>query len=128
MPGSTMQIHITLKDGTTLRAALYEQLRQAILDGRIRSGEALPASRDLARQLAVSRSTVEVVYERLAGEGFVQARRGAGTFVSDALIPPSNARGRNGGAAALTARSVWKQVPLSRAYADRVRYDFRTGL
>lgn len=123
-----MQIHITLADGTPLRAGLYEQLRQAILEGRIRPGEALPASRELARQLDVSRSTVEVVYGRLAGEGFIVTRRGAGTFVSNALAPPVRARGRAGGSAVLTARAVWQRIPLSRAFADHVRYDFRTGL
>lgn len=124
----SMEIHIAFTEGTPLRAALYEQLRQAILDGRIRSGQALPASRELARQLAVSRSTVEVVYERLAGEGYVVTRRGAGTFVSDAFAPAPKLRGRAGGAAVLTARPVWQQIPLSRAFADTVRYDFRTGL
>jgi hypothetical protein len=48
----------------------------AILEGRLRSGDPLPPSRELARRLSVSRTTVMVAYDRLIGEGFVAARSG----------------------------------------------------
>ncbi|MBS0373628.1 MAG: PLP-dependent aminotransferase family protein [Proteobacteria bacterium] len=64
------------------RDSLYRQLRTAILDGRLRAGLRLPATRALATSLGVSRNTVVAAYERLLGEGYVSARRGAGTVVA----------------------------------------------
>jgi GntR family transcriptional regulator/MocR family aminotransferase len=43
----------------------------------------LPPSRELARRLAVSRNTVGVAYDRLLGEGFIETRIGAGTYVCE---------------------------------------------
>ena len=55
----------------------------AIVAGALRPGDRLPATRELADRLEVSRTTVTVAYDRLMGEGFLVARVGAGTFVSD---------------------------------------------
>lgn len=57
-------------------------LRQCILARQLAPGSALPASRTLAAQLGVSRSSVVAAYEQLLAEGFLYARSGAGTFVS----------------------------------------------
>lgn len=65
----------------TLRKALYSQLRDAIRDGKIESGEQLPASRRLAAQIGRSRKSVVTVYERLIAEGLAEARVGSGVFV-----------------------------------------------
>ena len=67
---------------------IYEGLRNAILDGRLHPGARLPASRVLARDLTISRTTVALAYEQLLAEGYLQARRGAGTFVT-ADLPDS---------------------------------------
>ncbi len=66
-----------------LNRQLYDCLREAILDGSLAAGTALPASRDLARQIGMSRNTVLHAYEQLRAEGYVQARVGSGTFVAD---------------------------------------------
>ena len=66
--------------------ALHAQLREAILDGRLKAGLRLPATRELAVALALSRNTVVAAYERLISEGYVEARQGAGNFVA-ALLP-----------------------------------------
>lgn len=60
---------------------LTEQLRTAILAGRIVAGSALPSSRLLAEQLAVSRGVVTDAYGRLTDEGLVQGRGRTGTIV-----------------------------------------------
>ncbi len=65
--------------------SLYEALRDAIVAGRLRPGARLPASRDLARQLGLSRGTVVGAYDALVAEAFVRGARGAGTFVAEAL-------------------------------------------
>src|SRR5215211_3771872 len=69
----------------SLQQQLYTRLREDILMGRLRPGEKLPATRALAGQLAVSRTTAVVAYEQLLAEGYIEARRGAGTFVSRQL-------------------------------------------
>jgi GntR family transcriptional regulator/MocR family aminotransferase len=66
----------------SLQQQLYTRLRDDILARRLRPGERLPPSRALAAQLAVSRTTVVLVYDQLVGEGYAEARQGAGTFVS----------------------------------------------
>src|SRR5829696_6233329 len=67
-----------------LRRQLAGELREAIRAGRLRSGVRLPASRALAAQLGVSRGVVTDAYEQLTAEGWLTARRGAGTVVAAA--------------------------------------------
>lgn len=64
---------------------LYECLRRAIFDGSIPAAARLPASRDLATALAVSRNTVKHAYEQLVAEGYLRTLVGSGTFVADVL-------------------------------------------
>jgi len=59
---------------------LHEQLRQAMLDGRLKAGTRLPASRDFAALYKISRGTVVSVFEQLRSEGFLSSRRGFGTW------------------------------------------------
>ncbi len=60
-------------------------LREMILTGGFQAGDRLPASRTLAHDLGVSRTTVIEVFDRLTAEGLVESRTGSGTFVSAAL-------------------------------------------
>jgi GntR family transcriptional regulator / MocR family aminotransferase len=78
-----MDFHVALDGRRDLAGQIYRQFRGAILDGLLRSGEPLPPGRELARSLAVSRNTVGVAYDRLLGEGFIETRIGAGTYVCD---------------------------------------------
>ena len=64
---------------------LYVALRDLILSGGFAVGERLPASRTLARQLGLSRTTVIDAFDRLTAEGLIESRVGAGAFVSRAL-------------------------------------------
>jgi GntR family transcriptional regulator/MocR family aminotransferase len=71
---------------TPLFRQLYARLKDAILHGRLAPGTRLPATRELARQLQVSRQTVLAAYEQLTAEGYLRGGVGQGTFV-DALLP-----------------------------------------
>ena len=71
---------------------LHRQLHAAILDGRLRPGVRLPATRALAQRLSVSRNTMLAAYDLLLSEGYLVARPGAGTYVADTL--PASRRGR----------------------------------
>ncbi len=64
-----------------LVARVENRLRGAILGGSLAPGSRLPSSRILARDLKVSRHTVEWAFSRLTAEGFLVRRRGSGTFV-----------------------------------------------
>ena len=61
---------------------LHQQLRQAIIDGRLAAGARLPPTRLSLQCFGVSRNTLTEVYERLLDEEMITARRGAGTYVA----------------------------------------------
>jgi GntR family transcriptional regulator/MocR family aminotransferase len=85
MPKAISSFELTLDSRPqhqTLTSWLYAQLRLAILEGRLRPGTRLPASRDFARQYGISRGTVVSVFERLQTEGYVSCRVGSGTRVN----------------------------------------------
>lgn len=73
------------REGLTLQEQVFRALRDAILAGHLKPGTRLPASRHLAAEQGIARQTVTVAYERLAAEGFLVTRRGAGTFVAESL-------------------------------------------
>ncbi len=64
---------------------VYERFRDAVRDGLLLSGQRLPSSRELASRWGVARITVTQAYEQLVAEGYLETRRGAGTFVAEEL-------------------------------------------
>jgi len=73
------------RDGDrTLGAQIEDQLRRAIRAGALKSGARVPSTRDLARQLGVSRRVAVDAYAQLAAEGYLVLRQGARPHVSDA--------------------------------------------
>src|SRR5690242_16628940 len=64
---------------------LYAALRGEILEGRLRPGTRLPATRDLATRYELSRGTVVTAFEQLRAEGYVEGKVGSGTRVSSVL-------------------------------------------
>jgi GntR family transcriptional regulator/MocR family aminotransferase len=71
-----------------LAGSLRQQLRAAILDGRIAPGATLPSSRNLAAELGIARNTVVGAYDLLVAEGYVLPRRGAKAVVADLHARP----------------------------------------
>jgi GntR family transcriptional regulator / MocR family aminotransferase len=78
----------------TLANWLYGELRTAILEGRLRAGVKLPASRDFAKLYRISRGTVVQVFERLLDEGYLLSRVGVGTWVNSS-VPAVKASARH---------------------------------
>ena len=70
-----------------LRSQLEAGLRDAIRSGRLQAGERLPSSRELARQLSVSRGLVQDCYGQLYAEGYLSARGGSATRVAVGTSP-----------------------------------------
>ncbi len=78
------ELTISLKTGdkVPLYEQIYEYIKEEIRKGTIPSGEKLPSTRSLCRYLEVSRSTVELAYEQLLSEGYIEAQPYRGYFVS----------------------------------------------
>ena len=93
-------IELDRRQGLTRQ--LYEALRQRVLDGRLVSGTRLPASRDLAAALSISRNSVVRAYDQLYAEGFIESRVGDGTYVA--------------------------QLPTAKKLSTKVSTGFSTGL
>jgi GntR family transcriptional regulator/MocR family aminotransferase len=104
------------KPGTRLYRWLYEELRARILAGQLRPGVRLPATRDLAKQYALSRPTIVTAFEQLRSEGYVEGKVGSGTYVSQTL-PDELLQAPRAGVPAAKHR---RRIALS-AYARRLR-------
>jgi GntR family transcriptional regulator/MocR family aminotransferase len=86
-PGGALLSGINIERNTSV--PIYRQLdaslRRLILSGKLKPGQKLPSTRELAEELGVSRITVKSVYEQLVVEGYALAKTGAGTFVAQGL-------------------------------------------
>ena len=72
-----------------LQDQLFEHLRQLIISGKLKPNTRVIATRFLAEQTGVSRTTVLLAYEKLISEGYLETRPAIGTFV--ATLPPNSA-------------------------------------
>jgi GntR family transcriptional regulator / MocR family aminotransferase len=110
-------VRLNRSAGQPLCAQLEASLREAIRGGRLRAGERLPSSRELARELGVSRGLVQDCYGQLLAEGYLTSRTGSATRVADvssqqagehavadrAVQPSASSPGRHGAEPALIA-------------------------
>ena len=78
-------IAVDRKERRPLHQQIYDGYRAAVLQGELHPGDRIPSSRDLARDLSVSRFPVLNAYAQLLAEGYLETRDGAGTFVSRSL-------------------------------------------
>lgn len=97
---------------------VYDQIRLSIVQGELRAGEQLPSTRQLARDLGVSRIIIVEVYDQLLAEGYLESRQGSGTYVAE-------------GASLEVIRR--EHFPVVQAFADSSAedsrlIDFRSGL
>ena len=67
---------------TPLYEQIYQYVKEDIQSGRLACGVKLPSSRSLARYLEISRSTVELAYEQLLSEGYIETKPRKGVFVA----------------------------------------------
>jgi GntR family transcriptional regulator/MocR family aminotransferase len=82
--GPELFVELDRSQRRPLRAQLEDGLREAIRSGRLAAHARLPATRALAADLGVSRRLVVDAYAQLLAEGYLVARRGAGTYVAEA--------------------------------------------
>ncbi len=124
----------------SLHRQIYEALRAGILAGRLKPDSRLPSTRELARELGVSRNVVLLAYEILVDEGYAEGRVGSGTYVGTSLPEEMLTADRRGGRPEGSGRRGYKlrlsafarRLPLSSQGTTSsdpgdVRYDFRYG-
>jgi GntR family transcriptional regulator / MocR family aminotransferase len=80
-------VSVTRDGPRTLGTQIEDQLRRAIREGALKAGARVPSTRDLARQVDVSRRVVVDAYAQLAAEGYLVLRQGARPKVSEAAVP-----------------------------------------
>lgn len=84
--GALLQSIVLDREGQHgLSVQICAGLRELILGGALKVGERLPATRTLAQEFGVARTTIVESFERLAAEGLIETRVGSGTYVSRAL-------------------------------------------
>lgn len=66
-----------------LKRQVYEYIRKLILNGELKAGEKLPATRECASQLGISRNVVIEAFEQLLAEGYIVGHQGSGTYVAE---------------------------------------------
>ncbi len=93
--GPELLLRLDRDSGQPLRSQLEDGIRDAIRNGRLQSGERLPSSRELARDLGVSRGLVQECYAQLLSEGYLASQVGSATRVAAGAhpAPPAPAPG-----------------------------------
>ncbi len=118
-------LHLALGGGQSLTDDVYQQLKDAVLEGRLQPGQALPSTRALAKRLSLSRNTVTFAFERLTFEGYLVTRVGSGTFVADARRPGAT---RPKKAESLRPRPALERLAGTlKPRTKPAAFDFRTG-
>ncbi len=96
-----LPLHLQPESHIPLYVQLRDQLRALMHSGELRSGDRIPASRELAGQLGVHRTTVANAYAELESEGLISGHVGRGTYICGVAVkqfsPPPRTNG-NGGA------------------------------
>ena len=87
--GPELLLRLNRDSGEPLRSQLEVGLREAIRTGRLHGGERLPSSRELARELGISRGLVQECYSQLLSEGYLTSEIGSATRVADGAYPSS---------------------------------------
>ena len=89
-----MELFLDPTDGRPRSVQIYEQLRNAIVEGRLTARDRLAPTRTVAAELGVSRSTVTEAYGRLSAEGYIEGRAGGGSVVGPVPLTPTRPRQR----------------------------------
>jgi GntR family transcriptional regulator/MocR family aminotransferase len=104
-------ITLNRQSAAPLKRQLYAQLKDAVTSGMLKSGEAMLSTRELSRDLGVSRNTVGEAYDMLIAEGYLLSRQGAPTRVAEGLRLEDRASG----------------APVKARPVQAVKFSFRTG-
>ena len=93
---SVALVQLDGKSRQPLHRQVYASMRQAMLDGRLKAGDKIASSRRLATILGISRIPIVVAYDQLFAEGYIETKRGSGTYVAASIPDVSFGAVRNG--------------------------------
>jgi GntR family transcriptional regulator len=79
-----MLLHVDVRNGLAVYEQIVRQVKFAVAEGAVRSGELVPSVRELARDLAINPNTVARAYRELQDDGVLEAVRGMGLSVATA--------------------------------------------
>ncbi|MDQ3733383.1 MAG: winged helix-turn-helix domain-containing protein, partial [Actinomycetota bacterium] len=111
MPAPILPLFLARDSGVPLVHQVANQIRDAVSTGGLQPLERLPSIRALAADVGVARAVIEAAYDQLIAEGWLTARRGAGTYVTAVGQLPA---------------AIDRKIPapaLSPTEPDRVRLD-----
>ncbi|MGA9883652.1 MAG: PLP-dependent aminotransferase family protein [Candidatus Acidiferrales bacterium] len=95
-----LQVHLQPESHIPLYVQLRDQVKALVYSGELRSGDRIPASRELASQLGVHRTTVANAYAELESEGLIEGHVGRGTYIcapeAKQFSPPPRSNGHGG--------------------------------
>ena len=125
-----MELSILIEGRKHLSDQVYHGIRRAILDGRLGVAERLPATRELARQLNLSRNTVLAAYGRLISEGYLDSAVGSGTYVSRHFRHDDKRLHKKAPTEIPRLSAFGRRVSLPQAIVPRrdLPFDFRPGV
>ena len=107
-----MQIYLSNSGQEPIYAQITRQIKQQILSGALRPGDALPSIRLLAKELRISVITTKRAYEDLERDGFILTQQGRGSFVVEDCLQGAVDAARLGGIGydevAETLRLLWE--------------------
>lgn len=79
-----MLLHVDVRNGLAVYDQIVRQVKYAVADGALRSGELVPSVRELARELAINPNTVARAYRQLQDDGVLEPVRGTGLSIAAA--------------------------------------------
>ncbi len=77
-----MQIHISAGSPQSIYRQIADQIRQAVVSGKLNVGDAVPSVRQLAKELAINPNTVAKAYSELTRDGVLEGQSGRGCVVA----------------------------------------------
>jgi GntR family transcriptional regulator len=80
-----IEFHVDRSGNVPAYAQIVQQVREALRLGLLRTGDRLPTVREVVTSCTVNAATVLKAYRELELSGLVEARQGAGTFISGSL-------------------------------------------
>ena len=127
-----LSLRVDRSKAILLSEQVYKHIRELALSGDLAPGARLPATRILANEQGIARSTVAEAYDRLAAEGIITSRTGSGSYVSSFIGREKTGDRQNGGPPPRSrrfrlSRSVESAIPQLGARVEHPRRCFTTA-
>lgn len=117
-----LMLRLAPESSVPLYRQVVEQMRDAIVDGRLMPGARLPSGRELAAVHGIARNTATLAYQQLVSEGYLEGRERSGHYVSLEL-PHAGLLAVRGAAPDMAAadRRLWRRMPAGAGAASVIR-------